>query len=315
MRHAGAAERARADSGKAANELRYALRGKDKDIERLQAELQKARDSAATDLAAAVKHGKAMAQEAEGRAERAAADLKEKTSRVSKLTAELDAMRREVAARDAELRTLREQQQQATKPSGGSDAELRKAAEREAAARAQAEARLKEVKERLERQQTRNDELRKGAAPAAASVTASSSGSSPSQGEDEDLRRQLNAAIADLAALRDEFEKKKEAWRISSLKRHAETNKLEQALKVSTTNEGLLKKKADMLELTVLSHQKSMDKGRASIVREQLKEHNERLEQQSGCKDLHASATQRKTFQETYTRQMDALEGKLSKLK
>ena len=64
---------------------------------------------------------------------------------------------------------------------------------------------------------------------------------------------------------------KKEAWRLSSLKRHAETNKLEQALKVSQTNEGLLKKKADMLELTVMSHQKSMDKGRANIVRDQLK--------------------------------------------
>ena len=69
-----------------------------------------------------------------------------------------------------------------------------------------------------------------------------------------------------------------------------------------------------MLELTVLSHQKSMDKGRASIVREQLKEHNERLEQQTAVKDLHANATQRKTFQETYARQMDALDGKLQKL-
>ena len=83
---------------------------------------------------------------------------------------------------------------------------------------------------------------------------------------------------------------------------------------MSQKNEGLLKKKADMLELTVLSHQKSMDKGRASIVREQLKEHNERLEQQTAVKDLHANATQRKTFQETYARQMAALDGKLSKL-
>ena len=83
---------------------------------------------------------------------------------------------------------------------------------------------------------------------------------------------------------------------------------------MSQTNEGLLKKKADMLELTVLSHQKSMDKGRASIVREQLKEHNERLEQQGGVKDLHASATQRKTFQETFARQMDVLDNKLQKL-
>ena len=112
----------------------------------------------------------------------------------------------------------------------------------------------------------------------------------------------------------DKFEKKKEAWRISSLKRHAEQNKLEQALKVSQTNESLLKKKADMLELTVMSHQKSMDKGRASIVREQLKEHNERLEQQTAIKDLHANATQRKTFQETFSRQMGALDKKLSTL-
>ena len=83
---------------------------------------------------------------------------------------------------------------------------------------------------------------------------------------------------------------------------------------MSQKNEGLLKKKADMLELTVLSHQKSMDKGRVSIVSEQLKEHNERLEQQTAVKDLHASATTRKTFQETFAKQMSALDCKLSKL-
>ena len=83
---------------------------------------------------------------------------------------------------------------------------------------------------------------------------------------------------------------------------------------MTQSNEAMLKKKADMLELT-LSHQKSMDKGRAKIVTEQLKEHNERLEQQSQTKDLHANATQRKTFEETFTRQMSALDGKLSKLK
>ena len=130
-----------------------------------------------------------------------------------------------------------------------------------------------------------------------------------------DLRRQLSEALAELEKVRDELEKKKEAWRISSLKRHAETNKLEQALKVTQASEAMLKKKADMLELTVLSHQKSMDKGRAKIVHEQLKEHNERIEQQAQTKDLHANATQRKTFAETYARQMDALDGKLSKLK
>ena len=84
---------------------------------------------------------------------------------------------------------------------------------------------------------------------------------------------------------------------------------------MTQSNEAMLKKKADMLELTLMSHQKSMDKGRAKIVTEQLKEHNERLEQQSQTKDLHANATQRKTFEETFTRQMSALDGKLSKLK
>ena len=124
----------------------------------------------------------------------------------------------------------------------------------------------------------------------------------------------MKEALEQFAALKEEYEKKKEAWRISSLKRHAEMNKVEQALKVSSTNEQLLKKKADMLELTLLSQQKSMDKGRVNMVREQLKEHNERLEQQGGVRDLHANATTRKTFDETYERQMDALNGKLRKL-
>ena len=114
--------------------------------------------------------------------------------------------------------------------------------------------------------------------------------------------------------LEEEMAKKDEKYRLGSLKRHAEMNKLEQALKVAQKNEQVLKKKSDMLELTVMAHQKSMDKGRANMVKEQLKEHNERLEQQTACKDLHANATQRKTFQETYTRQMDALDGKLQKL-
>ena len=159
----------------------------------------------------------------------------------------------------------------------------------------------------LQGQQGRSGAAAPSSSGAAAAAAASSS-------DDEELRRQLKAALEELEALKVEFEKKKEAWRISSLKRHAEQNKLEQALKVAQTNECLLKKKADMLELTVLSHQKSMDKGRANIVREQLKEHNERLEQQTAVKDLHANATQRKTFQETFSRQMGALDKKLKDL-
>ena len=50
--------------------------------------------------------------------------------------------------------------------------------------------------------------------------------------------------------MEEELQKKETQWRLTSLKRHAETNKLEQAIKVSQKNEGLLKKKADMLELS-----------------------------------------------------------------
>ena len=316
LRHAGAAERAKADSGKAANELRYALRGKDKEMERLLAELAAAKEAAARDVAAAIAHGKAMTKEAEGRADRAVAETKDAHAKISKLQAELAALRSELTSREKEMISLRDQARAASANGGrgGGADDARRQAEREAAARAQAEARLKEVKERLEKQQQKHDEqlreLRKPGGSSGAASAASSSG-----GDDNDeLRRQLKQALDDLAALTDEYARKKEAWRITALKRHAEQNKLEQALKVSQTNEGLLKKKADMLELTVLSHQKSMDKGRANIVRDQLKEHNERLEQQSGVKDLHASATQRKTFQETFSKQMETLDSKLVKL-
>ena len=214
-----------------------------------------------------------------------------------------------------------QQQQQQQQSSRGETDEARRLAEKEAAARAQAEQRLKEARERLEQMQRKHEadlralqgqQGRSGAAATSSSGAAAAAAASSS--DDEELRRQLKAALEELEALKVEFEKKKEAWRISSLKRHAEQNKLEQALKVAQTNENLLKKKADMLELTVLSHQKSMDKGRANIVREQLKEHNERLEQQTAVKDLHANATQRKTFQETFSRQMGALDKKLSAL-
>eukprot|EP00966_Prymnesium_polylepis_P014938 345317-Prymnesium_polylepis.1 len=57
-----------------------------------------------------------------------------------------------------------------------------------------------------------------------------------------------------------------------------------------------------------------MDKGRANMVTAQLKEHNERLEQQTAIKDMHAQATQRATFQQTYDKQMNALDGKLRSL-
>ena len=68
------------------------------------------------------------------------------------------------------------------------------------------------------------------------------------------------------------LEKKEAQWKLASLKRHAEQNKLEQALKVAQKNEGVLKKKVDMLELTLMSHEKSMGKERARVVQEQIRE-------------------------------------------
>ena len=77
-------------------------------------------------------------------------------------------------------------------------------------------------------------------------------------------------------------------------------------------NEQCLKKKSDMLELTLMSHQKSMDKSRVRMVQEQLKERNEQIQQQQpGMKDLHAQATQRPTFEQTFQCQMNALDSKM----
>ena len=113
----------------------------------------------------------------------------------------------------------------------------------------------------------------------------------------------------------EELKKKETQWRLTSLKRHAETNKLEQAIKVSQKNEGLLKKKADMLELSLMSHQKSMEKGRAKMVQEQLKERNGQLEQQHELSDIHANASKRKTFTQTFDLQMKTLDTKLAECK
>ena len=94
--------------------------------------------------------------------------------------------------------------------------------------------------------------------------------------------------------------------------------RLQQELKVATQNEVVLKKKADMLELTLLSHQKSMEKGRAKMVQDQIKERGEQItaQNQGGLKtDLHAQATKRPTFEKTFNCQMDAIEAKLKKNK
>ena len=59
-----------------------------------------------------------------------------------------------------------------------------------------------------------------------------------------------------------------------------------------------------------------MDKGRAKMVQDQLKERNEQLDQQAiqARKDLHAQATQRATFEHTFQKQMDSLETKIKQL-
>ena len=74
---------------------------------------------AASDLAAAVAHGKAAGREAEARADKASAETREVNARLAKLQAELNALRADAQARDAELRALREQQPQSQRGGGG----------------------------------------------------------------------------------------------------------------------------------------------------------------------------------------------------
>ena len=114
--------------------------------------------------------------------------------------------------------------------------------------------------------------------------------------------------------MEEELARKEKEWRLKSLQRHAEQNKVEQALKVAQKNEALLKKKADMLELSLMSHQKSMEKGRAKMVQEQLKERNGQLEQQHEISDIHANASKRKTFAQTFDMQMDVLSNKIAEV-
>ena len=70
-----------------------------------------------------------------------------------------------------------------------------------------------------------------------------------------------------------------------------------------------------MLELSLMSHQKSMEKSRAKMVQEQLKERNGQLEQQHELTDIHANASKRKTFTQTFDLQMKTLDTKLSECK
>ena len=67
-------------------------------------------------------------------------------------------------------------------------------------------------------------------------------------------------------------------------------------------------------QLTLMSHEKSMGKERARVVQEQIRERSAQIEQQGEVKDVHAQATKRSTFDETYKRQMDALEKKIGRL-
>ena len=117
---------------------------------------------------------------------------------------------------------------------------------------------------------------------------------------DLDLKRQLaerglastlrlTEALESLRAVEELLRKRETQWRLTSLKRHAETNKLEQALKVSHENGALLERKVGALELSLLSHQKSMERGRAEMMQAQLRERNGQLEHQHELSDIHAN--------------------------
>jgi hypothetical protein len=90
------------------------------------------------------------------------------------------------------------------------------------------------------------------------------------RGSGEDTGK-LADALAQLSAARAELSQKEERWRLSSLKRHAEHSKLEATLKMAQESGERMKKKADYLELALLSHQKAMDKDKARMVQVRLR--------------------------------------------
>ncbi len=242
----------------------------------------------------------AAAREAE--AGRRAAEERARAS-----AAELDALK---SARAADAKRLRERNE-ALKSQGDALTKL----QAEQASRAEAERRLSEARQRLQAQQLRTDAMATELRAAQATPRASRDDKS---GRVSELERQLADALKKAREATEELERKQTEWRLTALKRHAEMNKVQQELKVATQNEVVLKKKADMLELTLLSHQKSMEKGRAKMVQDQIKERGEQItaQNQGGLKtDLHAQATKRPTFEKTFNCQMDAIEAKLKKNK
>lgn len=59
----------------------------------------------------------------------------------------------------------------------------------------------------------------------------------------------------------------------------------------------------------------AVDKGRVKMVQEQLKERNDQLTKQEGDqRDLHAQATKRPTFNQTFAAQMSSLDAKIDSL-
>lgn len=106
------------------------------------------------------------------------------------------------------------------------------------------------------------DEFRRERDGTAASGATTAAAASAADGH----AKQLAEALEQLAAARAEMGQKEERWRLSSLKRHAEHSKLEATLKMAHESGEKLKKKADFLELALLSHQKSMDKDKARMI-------------------------------------------------
>mmetsp|Transcript_27943 Transcript_27943/g.69407 ORF Transcript_27943/g.69407 Transcript_27943/m.69407 type:complete len:768 (+) Transcript_27943:176-2479(+) len=314
------ATEAEAAAGRQAGEAARKLSGAEAARDGLEAKLrEKEREVTALGLQLAPLRDEASKASAE--AKRSRGEVNELNAKIQKLQAELRAQQQAQSdlKKDKALEESADAQRRLREEAQRAQEEL----QREQAARREAEEKLREARERTLKHQKTLESMAKAVSakevakePSVRGGAQESVGWSAAADSDDlsELRRKLKATEEELLALKDEMERKKEQWRITALKRHAESNKLEQALKVSQKNESLLKKKADMLELTLLSHQKSMDKGRASMVTAQLKEHNERLEQQTAIKDMHAQATQRATFQQTYDKQMIALDGKLRRL-
>lgn len=78
-------------------------------------------------------------------------------------------------------------------------------------------------------------------------------------------------------------------------------------------SEALLKRRLDMLQLTLHSIELTLPPDRVAKIRAQIAEREAQLQEQHALKDAHTLAVKRQSFSDTFGRQMRALETKIER--